>query len=89
MSENIKKIKNIDGKTRLSKPYQDNSDKDTENIQIIYDKIIKLINSTYNFMLGPEKNKTANFVAKNYEIIYEILGQCKKDHNYKNLGGEE
>ncbi|MBD3212747.1 MAG: hypothetical protein GF311_09065 [Candidatus Lokiarchaeota archaeon] len=84
----MKKLEDVNEDTNLNSFNQAKFKKDSENVQIIYKKIITLINNTYSYMLGPEKNRTATFISQNYENIYEILKMCKKNHNSTDLGGQ-
>ncbi len=41
----------------------------------LFSEIIKLMRNKRYYMLGPEKGKTARFIAENYEEIIQILNK--------------
>ncbi len=45
---------------------------------LIFDKIIKLINRSRSYMLGPEKTTTARFISRHFMDVYEILKEFIK-----------
>ena len=46
--------------------------------ELIFNKIVELINSSRSYMLGPEKTATAKFIAKNSLDVYKILKEIIK-----------
>jgi hypothetical protein len=48
---------------------------------LVFEKIIELINKNKSYMLGPEKTSTARFISKHYMDVYEILKEVIKKEN--------
>jgi hypothetical protein len=48
---------------------------------LVLEKIVKLINRSRVYMLGPEKTSTARFISKHYMDVYEILKEIIKNEN--------
>ena len=47
----------------------------------IYNQIMKLINKKKSIIFGPEKSKTAKFIAKNFIDVYNIINKYYKDNS--------
>lgn len=47
--------------------------------ELIFNRIIELIESSRNYMLGPEKTATANFITKNMIDVYMTLKEIIKN----------
>ncbi|MBY9006674.1 MAG: hypothetical protein KGD63_07940 [Candidatus Lokiarchaeota archaeon] len=45
----------------------------------IFNQIMKLINKRKSIIFGPEKSKTAKFIAENYVDVYNIINIYQKD----------
>ncbi len=59
--------------------YKDKKNDNFEQIKSkIFDKIIELIHDKKIFMLGPEKTKTAKFIADNFAELFKILSEFNK-----------
>ncbi len=54
---------------------RDNEEKVNE---LIFNKMIELINSSRSYMLGPEKTATAKFITKNMIDVYMTLKEIIK-----------
>jgi len=54
---------------------RDNEEKVNE---LIFNKMIELINSSRSYMLGPEKTATAKFITKNIMDVYMTLKEIIK-----------
>ena len=52
---------------------------------LIFSEIINLINNKDKFMLGPEKTKTASFIAANYLEVYNFLNNLLKNNIIEGL----
>lgn len=55
---------------------RDNEEKVNE---LIFNKMIELINSSRSYMLGPEKTATAKFITKNMIDVYMTLKEIIKN----------
>ena len=57
-------------------------DKEEKLKELVFSKMIELINKSKSYMLGPEKTATARFISKHYMDVYKILKEIiKKDSN--------
>ncbi len=57
-------------------------DKEGKLNELVFKKMIELINKSRSYMLGPEKAVTARFISKYYMNVYEILKEViKKESN--------
>lgn len=55
---------------------RDNKERDDE---LIFNKVIELINRSRSYMLGPEKTATAKFITRNIIDVYLILKEIIKN----------
>ena len=53
--------------------YNNNSINQKDNLNKIFHKIIEMIEGKKYYMLGPEKSKTARFIAENFMEIYNTF----------------
>ena len=53
-------------------------EKKQDSQERIYDQIMNLINAKKSIIFGPEKSKTAKFIAKNYVDVLNILNKHYK-----------
>ena len=59
----------------------DRDNKERAN-ELIFNKMIELINRSRSYMLGPEKASAARFISKHYMDVYRILKEImKKESN--------
>ena len=59
--------------------YKDKKNDDINQIKSkIFDKVIDLIHDKKNYMLGPEKTKTAKFIVDNFAELFKILSEFTK-----------
>jgi len=54
-------------------------DKEEMLNDLVFKKIIELINKSRSYMLGPEKASTARFISKHHMDVYEILKKIIKE----------
>ena len=47
--------------------------------ELIFNKMMELINRSRSYMLGPEKTATAKFITKNILDVYKILKDIIKN----------
>ena len=48
---------------------------------LVFEKMIDLINKHRSYMLGPEKTSVARFISKHYKDVYEILKEIIKKND--------
>ncbi|MFX1338452.1 MAG: hypothetical protein ACFFDK_07570 [Promethearchaeota archaeon] len=55
-------------------------DREKEEIlnDLVFKKMIALINKSRSYMLGPEKTSAARFISKHYRDVYKILKEIIK-----------
>ena len=54
-------------------------DKEGKLNDLVFKKIIELINKSRSYMLGPEKTATAKFITRNIMDVYTILKDIIKN----------
>jgi len=70
---------NMEYEPNLHKEFNlNNQDKKERMKELIFYKMIELINQSRSYMLGPEKTATARFVSKNSMDVYLMLKKLLK-----------
>ncbi len=70
---------NVDYNLNLhEKSILNNGDKEDILKDLVFYKVIELINESRSYMFGPEKAVTARFISKHYIDVYKILKEIIK-----------